>query len=838
MVDPKVRALADSATNFGYLLEHEQLLVQCGAGAEAFVYSDPNTAMIKCRQFGEALVKHAFIQFGIPRMPNTQHRRVNVLSDQGFLTSRVRQWFDDVRITGNKAAHEGYDAQRDALLLLRACYELGAWFHRTVVTADADVPPFVPPQPVSTAPKGDDDALAYQALQQLLSTYHTELVEMKTSVAQHQEHAAAEAAAQSAANEAILQAVRAQAGLQDLVQQLSGKIDELQEQLTTRAEAAAPIDAAMRDQFVEQATVASRPRLTEAQVRRIIDRMLADAGWAVQGRAATNVHTAQGVAVREVPTADGRADYLLYIDAKLVGAIEAKREGTSLVGVDQQTGRYAASLDAGQQLAAWRTPLPFRYESTAADTRFTNMLDPIARPRRVFSFHQPATIARWMRAAEDDPQAPTLRARLQRMPELLADELRVAQVEAVIGLEASLAEDRPRALIQMATGAGKTFAMVTESYRLLRHAGARKVLFLVDRNNLGKQAESEFTNYRTPDDGTPFAALYNVQRLRSDIVLDSTHVVISTVQRMYAMLRGEEVPDTDEQDEYEVDDAVEIEYNAAIPPEAFDLVIVDECHRSIYGKWRAVLEYFDAYLVGLTATPVAQTFGFFHENLVSQYTYRQAVADGVNVDFDVMRIRTEVGEHGGSIPANVPVRIVDLHTRAERFEQLDTALDYGADAIGRTVMNPSQVRQVIRQFRDEWPQYFPQRTHVPKTLIFAKTDQHADDIVDIVRETFGGDAKICTKITYKVDNPEQLISDFRNDAAFRVAVTVNMIATGTDVKPLECVLFLRGVSSATYFEQMKGRGARTVDADEFQRVTPDACTPSSACPPESSTPAG
>ncbi|AYF77809.1 DEAD/DEAH box helicase [Nocardia yunnanensis] len=251
-------------------------------------------------------------------------------------------------------------------------------------------------------------------------------------------------------------------------------------------------------------------------------------------------------------------------------------------------------------------------------------------------------------------------------------------------------------------------------------------------------------------------------------------------------------------------------------------LIVDECHRSIYGKWRAVLEYFDAHMVGLTATPVAQTFGFFHENLVSQYTYRQAVADGVNVDFDVMRIRTAVGEQGGSIPANVPVRIVDLHTRRERYELLDTNLDYSADAIGRTVMNPSQIRTVIQRFHDDWPQYFPNRQHVPKTLIFAKTDQHADEIVEIVREIFGGDSKFCAKITYRAENPEQLISDFRTEGAFRIAVTVDMIATGTDIKPLECVMFLRGVSSATYFEQMKGRGARTIDPDAFQRVTPGA----------------
>jgi type I restriction enzyme R subunit len=827
-VDQQVQQLATRTPNFGYLLVHEPLLVVYGATAEASLFSDPNIAMIKCRQFGEALTERAFVEFGIPKLPKKQFLRLKVLSDQGFLNKRVHEWFDSVRLIGNQAVHDGHAAQRDALQLVRACYELGAWFHRTVSGNRDAAPPFVPPQPGPMGqPTSEADSEALEELRQLLQQYHSELVEMKTKVDEHTAQATAEAAAQAAANQEILRAVQAQAGMQELIQQLSSKVDSLQQQLSAQASAAEPIDSALREEYLEHAAIASRPLLTEAQVRRIIDRMLATAGWIVQDRAATNVYAAQGIAVREVPTATGRADYLLYVDAKLVGVIEAKRESVSLGAVDRQSERYASGLDASQRLAAWRTPLPFRYESTAVDTRFTNALDPIARPRRVFSFHQPTTIARWMRAAETDADAPTFRHRLRRMPGLIIDDLRPAQVEAIKGLESSLVDDRPRALIQMATGAGKTFTMVTETYRLLRHAGAKRVLFLVDRNNLGRQAESEFENFKTPDNGTPFGELYNVQRLRTGVVLDSTHVVISTVQRLHSMLRGEELPDDEDrsdssQDAYQVDDAIEVEYNPAVPPETFDLVIVDECHRSIYGKWRAVLEYFDAHLVGLTATPVAQTFGFFHENLVSQYTYRQAVADGVNVDFDIMRIITEVGEQGGSIPANVPVRIVDLHTRRARYEQLDTNLDYSADAIGRSVMNPSHIRTVIQQFHDDWPQYFPNRRHVPKTLIFAKTDQHADDIVEIVREIFGGDSRFCAKITYRADNPEQLISDFRNDAAFRIAVTVDMIATGTDVKPLECVLFLRGVASATYFEQMKGRGARTVDADEFQRVTPDA----------------
>jgi type I restriction enzyme R subunit len=818
--------LARRAPNFGYLLPYNALLVTYAASAEALLFTDPNTAMIKCRQFAEVLTEHAFIQFGIPGMPDKQHLRLKVLRDQGFVSPRVDGWFTRVRTRANKAVHEHYAAQRDALELVRACYELGAWYHRTV-SGDQHAPPFMPPQLPATqpAPRGDADAKALAEIKDLLAGFRREFDEMHLRIDKQTELAAAEAAARKDANREILRTVQEQVGIPDLIKQLSTQVDGLHRQLTARASAAELIDSAQRAEYVSRAAVASRPLLNEAQVRREIDGMLAAAGWLVQDRDALNVHAGVGVAVRELTTKGRqRADYVLYVDAKLVGIIEAKREGTSLTGVDRQSDRYASDLDASLRLAAWRVPLPFRYESSAVETRFTNTLDPVPRPRRVFSFHQPQTMARWMREAEASPHAPTLRARLWIMPALLADGLRPAQVDAINGLEHSLAEDRPRALIQMATGAGKTFTMVTETYRLLRHAGAKRVLFLVDRNNLGRQAEAEFNSFRTPDEGTRFAELYNVQRLRSDVVLGSTHVVVSTVQRMYALLTDGELPpdDDDAADEYQVDEVVEVGYSAAVPPETFDLVIVDECHRSIYGTWRAVLEYFDAHLVGLTATPVAQTFGFFHENLVSQYTYRQAVADGVNVDFDIMRINTEVGEHGGTIPANVPVRIVDLHSRHERYEQLDTNLDYSGEAIGRAVMNPSQLRTTIQAFADRWPEYFEHRTHLPKTLIFAKTDQHADDIVDAVREIFGGGRTFCAKITYKAGNPEQLISDFRNDPAFRVAVTVDMIATGTDVKPLECVFFLRGVSSATYFEQMKGRGARTIDNDEFQQVTPDA----------------
>jgi type I restriction enzyme R subunit len=430
-----------------------------------------------------------------------------------------------------------------------------------------------------------------------------------------------------------------------------------------------------------------------------------------------------------------------------------------------------------------------------------------------------------MREADDDPEAPTLRCRLLGLPPLDTRGLRAAQTRAITGLEDSLARDEQRGLIQMATGVGKTYMAVTQAYRLLKYAKARRVLFLVDRNNLGKQAYTEFDNFVTPDDGRKFTELYNVERLGGAAMRDSTKVVISTVQRLYARLRGEPVdPDIEDEayDSYDAGGVVEVEYSADLPPETFDLIIVDECHRSIYGVWRQVLEYFDAYLVGLTATPVKQTFGFFHQNLVSEYTYRESVVDEVNVDFDVYRIRTEHAERGATIERGTVVPIMSRPTRYKRYEELEEDFTWTAPQLGRKVISTGQLRLVTETFRDHlFTEIFPGRTYVPKTLIFAVDDNHAEEIVQMVRTVFSKGNDFCQKITYKAANPDDLIASFRNSPDLRIAVTVNMIATGTDIRPLECVFFLNEVKSWALFEQMKGRGARTIDPAELKQVTPD-----------------
>ncbi|YAL83652.1 DEAD/DEAH box helicase family protein [Dermacoccaceae bacterium W4C1] len=568
----------------------------------------------------------------------------------------------------------------------------------------------------------------------------------------------------------------------------------------------------------------------EARARALIDDQLTKAGWVVQDKKGLNLFAAQGVACREVTMkpGHGRADYLLYVDQRVVGVIEAKPQGTTLSGVEWQSSMYAEGLPADIRLKSLTTEgrLPFVFEASGTETHFTNGYDPDPRARRLFSFPQPSTLSRILRTAEADPQAPTWRAKVRHLPDLDTSALRPAQITAITGVEQSLAAQHfDRSLVQMATGAGKTYTAVTLAYRLLKYGGFTRILFLVDRNNLADQTIAEFQNYRTPGDGRRFTEIYNVDKLTRAGMLDSSNVVVSTIQRVHKGLQGEEVSAEDDPglDDFVPDSPVTVSYNPQLPPETFDLVVVDEAHRSIYGVWRGVLEYFDAHVVGLTATPGKQTFAFFRQNLVSEYTYPQSVADRVNVDFDLYRIRTEISERGSSIDAGTIVPKVDRRTRQQRLESLDEDLEYTHKQLDRAVTATSQIRLVLETFRDRlFTEIFPGRSTVPKTLIFAKDDAHAEEIVTTVREVFGKGSDFAAKITYNARDPKGRLQAFRTSPSLRIAVTVDMIATGTDVKPLECVFFMRDVRSAQYFEQMKGRGARTITAADFQSVTPDA----------------
>jgi type I restriction enzyme R subunit len=540
----------------------------------------------------------------------------------------------------------------------------------------------------------------------------------------------------------------------------------------------------------------------------------------VQDRAQMNRKAALGVAVREYPMKSGPCDYLLLVDGKACGVIEAKPEGTTLSGVAEQSAVYQSNLP--EPLATWSNPLRFGYEASGSEIQFADRVDPDFRSRRLFAFHRPETLLEWLRDGS------SLRKRLAELPVLDSQGLRDCQVEAIEGIEHSLAQDRPRTLIEMATGAGKTFTAANLSYRLLAHAQARRILFLVDRNNLGRQTLKEFQAFRPHGTGRLFTELYNVQRLGPAGLDRDAKVVIATIQRVFSQLCGTELAEEEEEAsgwESGGGSAKTVAYNADLPPETFDLVIVDECHRSIYGTWRQVLDYFDAHIIGLTATPSVHTMGFFGSNLVAQYPYERSVADGVNVPFEIYRIRTQIGEHGSRIQAGYEVVRRDRHTRKERYENLDDDFVYAGSDLDRSVIAPNQIRTVLETYRDTiGTDLFPGRTEVPKTLIFAKDDHHAEEIVKTAREVFGKGNDFAKKITYRVTgvNPEDLISSFRNDYNPRIAVTVDMIATGTDVKAIEVLIFMRDVHSTLYFEQMRGRGVRTINPSDLNRVTPDA----------------
>jgi len=559
----------------------------------------------------------------------------------------------------------------------------------------------------------------------------------------------------------------------------------------------------------------------EQKARDRIDKQLIAAGWLVQDKKSINLNAGPGIAVREYQTDVGPADYVLFVAKQAAGVIEAKPEdwGHKITMVEDQSQGYA---NATLKWVNNPTALRFVYESTGVITRFTDGGDPAPRSREVFNFHRPDTLAEWL------SQPATLRASVQQLPPLVHDGLRDCQITAITNLEKSFKQDKPRALVQMATGSGKTFTAITATYRLLKHAGAKRILFLVDTRNLGEQAEQEFMAFLPNDDNRKFTELYSLQRLKSSFMATDTQVSISTIQRMYSLLKGEELDEATEESPPTGANLLSktplpVVYNHKIPPEFFDVIVIDECHRSIYNLWRQVIEYFDAYLIGLTATPDNRTYGFFNKNVVSEYDHEKAVADGVNVGNEIYVIETEKTKQGGVLTAKQQIEKRERLTRKKRWEIQDEDEAYTGKQLDRDIVNPDQIRTVIRTFKEKLPDIFPGRKEIPKTLIFAKTDSHADDIIHSVREEFGEGNQFCKKITYKIkEDPKSLLAQFRNDYYPRIAVTVDMIATGTDVKPLECLLFMRDVKSRNYFEQMKGRGTRTLDADSLKKVTPSA----------------
>ena len=559
----------------------------------------------------------------------------------------------------------------------------------------------------------------------------------------------------------------------------------------------------------------------EEKARIKIDQWFADAGWEVINRDEYEP-TSTAVAIREGLLKDNlEADYFLFINGKAVGVLEAKREETDAFSsiVCEQAALYAKSVPNIYQ--TYQKPLPFIFTSNGKELYFCDFREQDHYFKQIMTIPTPHELVKKLGINDYFAGLPTLRKK----------GLRDCQYEAITELEKSFRSGQKRALMVLATGAGKTYTACLAAYRMLSYTPMRRVLFLVDRNNLGKQAEGEFGTFRLTENGEAFNTIFTVNRLRSSSIPSDSNVIISTIQRLFSFLKGDAIEDNEDDDENEPTEEVTLPPNPNLPHDYFDMIIVDECHRSIYGNWRKVLEYFDtARLVGLTATPIPETMAFFNNNRIVNYTLEKSIVDGVNVDCRVYRIKTQVTETGGAILAGEKFKEETRYTGEVKTVSSKETKTYTNKELNRSIINPAQIKLILSTYRDvvytelfNDPQREPNMDYLPKTLIFALNEAHATNIVQIAKEVFGRtDDRFVQKITYSAGDSNELIRQFRNDKNFRIAVTCTLVATGTDVKPLEVVMFMRDVESLPLYIQMKGRGVRTIGDEQLRNVTPNA----------------
>ncbi len=574
--------------------------------------------------------------------------------------------------------------------------------------------------------------------------------------------------------------------------------------------------------------------LPEEKARQRIDKQLTDAGWEIVAR--DEYVPDNAMAVKEaLMKGNGESDYLLFVDNKAIAVVEAKREENPLADdVKKQAEDYA--INPQDWYGLWYDGLiPLVYMANGNKIYFKNMLKKDSDYTEITEMHSPKQMLKFIKQ----------RSKYGALPRLEKKGLRDCQYNAEIKLEESLKNGIRKNLAILATGAGKTYLACLASYRMLNYTDTSRILFLVDRNNLAKQTESEYSLFDKTEKQQPMGSLYRINRLRKESDINGD-IVISTIQKLFAVLTGQAISEQDEDEEdekYFNDDSkedttpVQLGNNLKLSPDHFQFIIVDECHRSIYGKWKTVLDYFSgAAILGLTATPTPETDAFFNKNYIEKYTYERSVTDGVNVPFRVYRISTQVTAHGGSIKSGTNVSEKTRRTGAVATVSINSDIEYAQGALDHSIVNHDQIRTVLLAYKDAiFTDFYPYRKkqwqYIPKTLIFAKDDNHATEIVEMVKEVFrtefdNGDIpkNFVQKITYSADDSNALIRDLRNEKDFRIAVTVTLVATGTDVKPLEVVLFMKDVRSEVLYTQMKGRGCRTISDDKLKEVTPNADT--------------
>jgi type I restriction enzyme R subunit len=566
--------------------------------------------------------------------------------------------------------------------------------------------------------------------------------------------------------------------------------------------------------------------LKEAEWRtrlRRIDPRLALAGWQiVDFDPGCPTHSYTRHAVREYPTANGPADYVLWVDGQPLGIVEAKRLAVGPQNVLTQAERYSEGL-LESLLKFGRLRVPFLYSSNGEVVWFHDIRYHLNRSRRTAGFHTPEALVEMLgRDLGADVAA------LAALPNTHSW-LRAYQIDANTAIESAIQDRRRQMLLAMATGTGKTVTMVNQVYRLMKSGAGRRILFLVDRRALAAQAVRTFSSFE-PEPGLKFNQIYEVysQRLQRDdaeegfnpTVLPKNYlldpqpglafVYVCTIQRMAINLFGRDAF-LDPGDEPGDEDADRLN----IPINAFDVVIADECHRGYttaeYSVWRSTLDHFDAIKIGLTATPAAHTKAYFRD-VVYRYEYERAVREGHLVDYDAVAVKSDVRLNGIFLNEGEEVGIVDTVSGAERMDVLEDERRFATTDVEAKITAPDSNRKILLELKRYADDHEAEYGRFPKTLIFAVNDlphtSHADQLVDTARDVFGRGDSFVQKITGRVDRPLQRIREFRNRQQPGIVVTVDLLTTGVDIPDLEFIVFLRPVQSRILFEQMLGRGTR------------------------------
>ena len=809
--------MGDFPSNFSFLAKHEPVLTRLGDLAQHFFLLDPNTCLMKLRQFGEVMAQQLAARAGLYQTGRDQARLLQDLEDRQLLTAEITQLFHTLRKAGNRAAHDLHGDRTQALQQLKIARNLAVWYSRTVYKGSGALGPFIPP----AAPPDETTALKNE-----IARLNAEVTKHQTAAQAARSQAEEEARQRLSAEELAQLAVEESERVQKLVEQNESELRRLEADLG-RLQAEAEQSPKKIATLVQQGrAAASHLDLDEAETREIIDQQLHDAGWEADSANLTHAAGARpekgkNLAIAEWPTSSGPADYVLFVGLTPIAAVEAKRKNIDVSGALQQAKRYSRDFTASEHIQAAGGPwvehlLPFAFSSngrpylrqlaTRSGIWFCDLRRPDNLGHVLDGWYTPEGLTALLKRDEERAHQ-----QLAIEPFVYGFSLRHYQQAAIQAAEAAIACGQREMLLAMATGTGKTKTCIALIYRLLKAQRFRRVLFLVDRSALGEQATNAFKDTRMESLQT-FADIFGIKELDDQKPDSDTAVHIATVQGMVqrALYPGEN--DT--------------------PPavDQYDCIVVDECHRGYLldrelsdtelgfrsfedyiSKYRRVLDYFDAVKIGLTATPALHTTQIFGAPIFT-YSYREAVIDGYLIDHEPpAQITTELSTGGIVWKVGETVPVYDVRRNQIDLFTTPDEIKLEVEDFNRKVITEPFNRVVCEYLVQELDPASRQ-----KTLIFCVNDAHADLVVDQLKKSFknhygGIDDDAVIKITGAADKPLQLIRRYKNERNPNVAVTVDLLTTGIDVPEICNLVFLRRVNSRILFDQMLGRATRLCD---------------------------